>query len=724
MTDHDDDSLLDAQLGDVPLPVGLCDRLRAACPANRAWFDDEIDLELAALPVPHGLLARCRQVVQDEPLDVALNAVEVPDELIPALQSLARREHVVPARRRSSAWVRRLADLSLAASLAVLVGGGYLAALVALLGPLNSGREKTGTLVVEYLGPLGIRGEPRPSELALTIAASEPPAESNEEAEQFVSWKDPLETGMSSYSGPAGELLSTFTAGGLAPDRDMVLLRYGVLGSPVRQEDLVEFTAVGTDQPRGLEPPLVRGFDRRFSLRHGVHPVVSPAAHPLLRSSRVPLSTDTTSFELAKRRLAGGRWPAPADVRLEDFLAAVDYQFPTPSPGRLGLSVSGGPSIFGQPLANIPSAALLHVGVQAGAAPFRTQPATHLVVGLDGAAAMQGAGRFEAARRGIGWLASQLGLQDRLSLVVFRDNETVIVEGVERARSGELLLALERLEPRGDANLGLGVHAAISLALRNEFDERLVPRVALITPGGTIIPEKTFARLEEFTAAAADEGVGVTLLECGSLAGADSTLAALATAARGDLRAARTADELRFALAESLTGSSSLVAADASLRITFNPRVVAGYRLLGHEANVLSAAGPARLETDLRVGQSATALFEVWLLPGSEDEVALAEVEWRDPHSGEKQVERQSLRRLQMAGAFAESSAALQQAALAAETAEVLRESFFVQGKPRSLEHVLDGTKRASYDLSKQPEFRRFITFLKDLEKARGKRSE
>jgi len=99
-------------------------------------------------------------------------------------------------------------------------------------------------------------------------------------------------------------------------------------------------------------------------------------------------------------------------------------------------------------------------------------------------------------------------------------------------------------------------------------------------------------------------------------------------------------------------------------------------------------------------------------------------VEWRDPSSGEKQVERRSFGRLQLAATFANSATSLQQAALAAETAEVMRDSYFVQGKPRSLQHVIDGAKNASYDLSKQADFLKFVTFLKDLEKVRNKRAD
>ena len=43
----------------------------------------------------------------------------------------------------------------------------------------------------------------------------------------------------------------------------------------------------------------------------------------------VPLGVDAASYELAKRWLEDGELPPPQQVRTEEFLAAVDYKFPS-----------------------------------------------------------------------------------------------------------------------------------------------------------------------------------------------------------------------------------------------------------------------------------------------------------------------------------------------------------------------------------------------------------
>lgn len=734
MTDHDSDFLLDAQLRDVPLPEGLLARLRdvdgdvgSESEPRRSWSNAELDAELARVNVPLGLLVRCRKIVSDEPVDVALGDVAVPSGLLPSLREIPRRVGSREPRRAPSKLRTRLVNLALALSLAILVGGGYAGAVAGMLSSLHQTPEPQFTLLVQHQGPLGITAEPESNSaeaVALVALIEESVSGSNELTDPTaVVYVSHTESDDSPLSGPAAQWLAGVQSG-LRPWQDVLHLRYGLLGAQPRTEAVAEFAAITPSIPRGIEPPAVRAFDRRFLLRQGVNPVVLPSAHEALRISRVPLSTGTGSFDLTQKRLTESRWPSPAEVRVEDFLAAVDYRFPAPAPGSVGLTMSGGPSVFGQPLQNIPSAKLLQIGVRAGDVPFRRLPATHLVIGLDASWAMQSGGRFDSARQAIRWLAGQLGMRDRLSLVVFRDSEVQLVEAVGRANVGELLFALERLEPRGTLNLGAGVQESISLALRNELDDRLTQRVALISSGGAVLPESSLSRLCELADEASSRDVGLLFLESNRVLGGDPALASLATAGRGDHRLLDSADDMRWALTEALTGDAPLVAPDAVLRITFNPRTVAGYRLLGHEPNAVSGASPARIETDLQAGQSATALFELWLLPGTEDEVAQAEVEWRDPRTGDKRIQRQSLGRLQFATQFNESSRALQQAALAAETAEVLRDSFFVQGKQHSVQHVIEASKGVSYELSKQADFRRFVVFLKDLERARVKRSD
>jgi hypothetical protein len=86
----------------------------------------------------------------------------------------------------------------------------------------------------------------------------------------------------------------------------------------------------------------------------------------------VPLTSATTSWDSLRRELQRNRLPPPEEVRVEHFLAALDYRLPPAEPGQLALRSAAGPSIF-----NTGSAGLLQVSVKAGEARGAVHRPTH-----------------------------------------------------------------------------------------------------------------------------------------------------------------------------------------------------------------------------------------------------------------------------------------------------------------------------------------------------------
>jgi len=203
-------------------------------------------------------------------------------------------------------------------------------------------------------------------------------------------------------------------------------------------------------------------------------------------------------------------------------------------------------------------------------------------------------------------------------------------------------------------------------------------------------------------------------------AGALESLTALSD---GLVRSVRTADQVCWSLVETLTGDTSLVASEARLHVQFNPKAVAAYRLIGHEATDLGGLLPASVESDLRVGQEATALFEVWLYPNDENDVATVRLQWTEPESGQsRSAPEQRISRIQFATSFDGAPICLQAAAIAAEMGEILRQSFnfsvpsqnvyLFRPKPRSLDEVLTATRRVNRQLAERADFQRFVSLV------------
>ncbi|HPM83099.1 MAG TPA: hypothetical protein PLF81_20485, partial [Candidatus Anammoximicrobium sp.] len=100
--------------------------------------------------------------------------------------------------------------------------------------------------------------------------------------------------------------------------------------------------------------------------------------------------------------------------------------------------------------------------------------------------------------------------------------------------------------------------------------------------------------------------------------------------------------------------------------------------------------------------------------------------QWTDPASGKaSQVGPQRVSRLQFATALEGAALSLQAAAVAAEAAEVLKQSFNYSllapdryrydPKPGRLDHVLARADRVTAALAQQPRFRRLVELLEAL---------
>jgi Ca-activated chloride channel family protein len=708
---------IDERLRWVPLPKGLIERLRTA----RVPVFAELDDAVRNVPAPSGLNERVKQAIANEIIDDRLRDVELP-------WGLQARLRVIPQMRS----FKRLRRLAMAASLLFMLGGGYLSSLAILLDSLRpESRSKVAGLLVVDHGPVEI--VTNPYEFAtVDIVASEVVEPASKM--QFVSYEtappmlaalgEPLTTG------PAGTLFRELSAG-LRPEADIFILRIGPLGATVSSGDrLPEFDAVAPPQPAGIEPPLVSprsmGFDRNFLITRDVFPPSFPAADRRLEEVHVPLVTTPSSFNLTRRLVSQRRLPDADDIRVEEFLAAFPYDYEPVQPGQIGIRTSAGPHVFGQP-----GAGLLQIGVVAGDVQRRTFAATHLTIALDLSSSMSQQSRWENVRNSISHLVDNLGPRDQLSLVAFNDDIVQTIEGATQADIGDVQQIIGSLIPRGGTNLPTGLQKSISLALAPCDQQPTHQCLVLITDEAQPFRRTDFEKVSKLTHLAGEQGLRFTVLDLSDADHQDSPLAELAAAGNGHHVRPETADDMRWRLYRELNGHSGMIAADTVLRVKFNPKAVYAYRVVGHEPSLLLGDKSTVVTRDLRAREQATALFEVWLLPNGEDDVAWAEIEWRQPDTGEiRKRQPQRISRLQFANSFAEMPPRLQTAAIIAETAEVLRRgySFWLEPnrpfsprpKEDGFDHVLQMLDEVNWQLADQYEFKSLVDLIRRMDGLRA----
>jgi Ca-activated chloride channel family protein len=674
-------------------------------PHSDAW----LDAELRDVSVPSGLLGRLHEVadetveMSDEEIDAALRSVPMPVELRRRLEKMGRRMS-------QWAWISRIA---VAASLLLAVGVATLGILVALAVFPRAGSTLVTNVTpkespqVKKVAPPGNKEKLPFDASGLLVADDLPKPPPSPPLAQLPPPDGPTK------HGPGDELAGVFGRSGLDPIADANLLRWPE-ASPQDLDDSPDLRKVPGFQRIGVNFPVVPGYDVLFLSRTGFHPFVSPALNSQLQSVVVPLDSSTASYDLAQHYLDDGEQPPAGVLRTEDFLAAIDYQFPRPTGQALGLSAAGGWTLRGG------SIRLFQFGVQARGPQDAARPPARLTLLVDVSASMRWGGRLDMARQALEAFVDRMDPNDRVSLVTSSDDAQVLVEDAGVDQRTQIRAAIARLTPRSSTNVVAGLRQAYAVAQRGDPAVKLNNRIVLLTDGLAELDGPTVRRVEQRLRDAAAKAIQLHVIDLEQEKeddAPDPALGHLASAGGGQSHRATTRSQIGWALDEVLSGKSQVVAADVRLKVTFNPKAVAFYRLLGHEPRTVVVFKPARLQKDFCVGESATALFEVQLLPNNEALLAKAELTWRDPTSGEDRRLEQEFRREQLAGSWAHTPASVQAAAVAAEAVETLRFSPYNPPMPtRSLLVSLSAILRAGRDVNSQllerPSYSRFLLTL------------
>ena len=700
-------------------------------PYSDAW----LDRQLRAVAPPDGLVERLRGIPSGgDAVDAALRDVRLPPALLRRLRRIPYEGswYARPRPRRFDVLMRGWVA---AAALFLAVGLAWLAPFALFLaGRVNEAERDKATLAqrlpaeattpvaalsvgmdevaLETAEPPPVRSAPPPKPLALRSVV---------EDRRLATSQERMPRAWTSADGRTA-------ARAVDPLLDPSAGRWPDVQAHQAFDELPELRKLPAPAPQGLHAPLAPGFDLAFFLRSGVHPFVAPL-HAKTQAIMAPLAARASSFALALRYAADGAAPPPRSVRTEGFLAAMDYRFPRPKPNELvALAVSGGPSPVGgeglRLLHGGDSLKLLQFGVQAADVARRQRGPINLTLAVDVSASMAWEGRLDAVRRALERLPEQLAAADRLALVAFHERAEVLLEDVGPADAETWHAAVARLRPHGATNLGAGLSQAYAVARRAEEARQAPRRVALLTDGLAELDAASLALLEGRLLDAASRGVRLDVIDLrpeADLGDLAPQLDRFAAAGQGRVHRAMYADEVRWALAEIITGQSQLVARDVRLRVKFNPLSVLEYRLFGHEAADVAGMLPARAECDFRSGQTASVLFELRLFPKGVEELGQVELEWRDPNSGKTGQIVRKIARSQLAPTFEQASGDLQTAALAAEVAEVLRESPFARSGPNpgSLTRARELLGQADSRLSGRPSLAALEELVRQLEKPR-----
>lgn len=347
----------------------------------------------------------------------------------------------------------------------------------------------------------------------------------------------------------------------------------------------------------------------------------APGTNPFVMTDHDPFSTfaadvDTASYDLFVRDVSDGLLPAKESVRLEEYVNAFDYDYPTPAPGaevpfRIDLAAATHP--LGRSLAQ------LRVGIQAEAAPpFRQRP-TNLVYLVDVSGSMGDPEKLPLAQEVMRASLDSLDPTDTVSIVSYA-SDTRVRLGPTPVRDREVIeRVIDALSAGGSTAGASGIQLAYEQAEAGFIDGGF-NHVVLATDGDFNIGISSTTELVDLIRTKRNSGITLTALGFGRGNLNDAMMEAVSNAGNGIYSVISSREQAVRYAHEELLDTVTLVAQDMKIQVEFNPAEVVAYRLLGYENRAIADIDFRNDVVDageVSAGHRVTALYEL-VLAGDE----------------------------------------------------------------------------------------------------------
>ena len=345
-----------------------------------------------------------------------------------------------------------------------------------------------------------------------------------------------------------------------------------------------------------------------------------------------PLSTfsadvDTASYSNLRRLIREGydleSLPEGA-VRIEEMLNYFSYDYEEP--------VGQEPFGVTTQISRCPwneEAELLMVGLKTEDISYEQAPASNLVFLLDVSGSMGEPDKLPLLQSAFAELTDHLSSRDRISIVTYASEDTIVLEGAVGSEKRKIKQALNSLKAGGGTWGSRGIETAYALAEDN-FIKGGNNRVILATDGDLNIGMTTEEELEELISGKKESGIFLSVLGFGTDNIKDNKMETLADKGNGNYAYIDCMQEAKKVLSEEMTATLLTVCKDVKLQVEFNPELVEAYRLLGYDNRVLDRKDfqdDTKDGGEIGAGHSVTALYEIVLREPLNHGIAESEIE-------------------------------------------------------------------------------------------------
>lgn len=322
---------------------------------------------------------------------------------------------------------------------------------------------------------------------------------------------------------------------------------------------------------------------------------------------------DTASYSNLRRLIREGydleSLPEGA-VRIEEMLNYFSYDFEEPKGQEpFGVTTQIGRCPWNE------EAELLMVGLKTEDINYEQAPASNLVFLLDVSGSMGEPDKLPLLQEAFTLLTENLSSKDRISIVTYASEDTVVLEGTAGSEKRKIKRAINSLEAGGGTWGSRGIETAYALAEEN-FIKGGNNRIILATDGDLNIGMTTEEELEELISEKKESGIFLSVLGFGTDNIKDNKMETLADKGNGNYAYIDCMQEARKVLLEEMTATLLTVCKDVKFQVEFNPELVEAYRLLGYDNRVMEREDfhdDTKDGGEIGAGHSVTALYEIIL---------------------------------------------------------------------------------------------------------------
>ena len=304
-----------------------------------------------------------------------------------------------------------------------------------------------------------------------------------------------------------------------------------------------------------------------------------------------------------------------------------------------------------------PETRLLRVAIKAADLSAAELPPANLVFLVDVSGSMDRREGLPMVQSTLKLLVDQLRPQDRVALVTYAGNASVVLESTAGSEKAKIRTAIDQLSAGGSTAGESGIQLAYQEAQKGLLKGG-INRILLATDGDFNVGISDFETLKQLAADKRKTGVSLTTLGFGTDNYNEQLMEQLADAGDGNYAYIDNLREARKVLVDQLSSTLAVVAKDVKIQVEFNPAEVSEYRLLGYENRALKREDFSNDKVDageIGAGHTVTALYEVvpvgakgWLeplrytqaneKPGKAGEIAWLRLRYKAPEGGASQL--------------------------------------------------------------------------------------